>query len=63
VFAGWTAFSATVQPLLVGGVLVGLAIACFRLARDDGRGTWCEKCVARNPEEATTCEHCGARLA
>ena len=31
-------------------------VACLRLAQDDGRGTWCSECVARNPEGATTCE-------
>jgi hypothetical protein len=30
--------------LLVTVVLVGLGAACLRLAKDDGRGTWCEEC-------------------
>ena len=62
VLTGWAALSATWQPLPVAVVLVGLAIACHRLAQDDGRGSWCEACVARNPEGATTCGRCGALL-
>lgn len=51
-----------VLAALVALVLAGLGVACLRLAQDDGRGTWCPECVARNPEGATTCESCGARL-
>jgi hypothetical protein len=52
----------TVLTLLVAAVLAGLGVGCLRLARDDGRGTWCAECVTRNPEGATTCERCGAVL-
>ena len=60
--AVWAALTATVLPVVVAVVLVGLAIACVRLGQDDGRGTWCPECVARNPEDANTCEACGALL-
>jgi len=62
VMVGWAAWTQTVPRLLVAGVLAGLAIACVRLGRDDGRGTWCAECVARNPEDATACGACGALL-
>ena len=55
-------FSTPVPTLVIAVALVALGLACLRLAGDDGRGTWCERCVARNPEDATTCERCGARL-
>ena len=55
-------FSSPVPTLLMAVVLVALGVGCLRLAGDDGRGIWCSACVARNPEDATTCEHCGARL-
>ena len=54
--------SSPVPTLLMAVVLVALALGCLRLAGDDGRGTWCSACVGRNTEDATTCEHCGARL-
>jgi len=55
-------FSSPVPTLLMAVVLVALGLGCLRLAGDDGRGAWCPECVARNPEGASTCEHCGARL-
>jgi hypothetical protein len=48
--------------LVVGPVLVLFAVACVVVSRDDGRGRWCPECVARNPEDATVCESCGASL-
>ena len=48
--------------LVVGPVLVAFAVACLVVARDDGRGRWCPECIARNPEQATTCHSCGAPL-
>jgi hypothetical protein len=48
--------------LVVGPVLVLFAVACVVVSRDDGRGRWCPECVARNPEDAVTCENCGASL-
>jgi hypothetical protein len=48
--------------LVVGPVLVLFAVACVVVSRDDGRGQWCPECVARNSEDAVTCESCGARL-
>lgn len=43
-------------------VCVALGVGCLRLSRDDGSGTWCEECVARNPHNAPLCEACGAEL-
>jgi len=48
--------------LVVGPVLIGFAVACLLVSRDDGRGRWCPECVARNPEDAEVCERCGAPL-
>ena len=48
--------------LVAGPVLVLFAVACAVVSRDDGRGRWCPECVARNPEDADTCESCGAAL-
>ena len=48
--------------LLAGPVLVLVAVACVVVSRDDGRGRWCPECVARNSEDAVTCESCGASL-
>ena len=48
--------------LFAGPLLVAFAAACVVVSRDDGRGQWCSECVARNPEEATTCEAAGPRL-
>ena len=59
---GWAAISGTWQPLPVAVVMLALAVGCHRLAQDDGRGSWCEVCVARNPEDASTCGRCGALL-
>jgi hypothetical protein len=49
--------------LVAGPALVLFAVACWVVSRDDGRGRWCPECVARNPEDATTCESCGSALA
>ena len=48
--------------LVAGPALVLFAVACVAVSRDDARGRWCPECVARNPEEATVCESCGAEL-
>ena len=52
----------TVPALFVALVLAAVGIACVRLAGDDGSGVWCAECVARNPEDATSCRQCGALL-
>jgi hypothetical protein len=48
--------------LVAGPVLVVFAVACLIVARDDGRGRFCPECVARNPEDAETCQRCGHAL-
>ncbi len=48
--------------LVAGPVLVVFAAVCLVVSRDDGLGTWCPECVARNPEDAQVCEHCGHPL-
>ena len=48
--------------LVVGPVLLAFAVACLVVARDDGRGRWCSECLVRNPEDAATCQSCGAGL-
>ena len=55
-------FSSPVPTLVIAVALVALGLACLRLAGDDGRGSWCERCVERNAEDATTCANCGALL-
>jgi hypothetical protein len=51
-----------VWGLVAGPVLVVFAVACLVVARDDGRGRFCPECVARNPEDAETCQRCGHAL-
>jgi hypothetical protein len=48
--------------LVVAVVVAAMAVACIQLARDDGRGQWCDECLARNLEDAQRCENCGSRL-
>lgn len=48
--------------LVIGPALVACSVACVVVARDDGRGTWCPECVARNPADALTCERCGSAV-
>jgi uncharacterized membrane protein YqjE len=48
--------------LVVAVVVAAMAVACIHLARDDGRGQWCDECLARNLEDAQRCENCGSRL-
>ena len=48
--------------LVAGPVLMVFAVVSLVVSRDDGRGQWCPECVARNPEDATVCDNCGAPL-
>ena len=60
-FAAW-GLASDGWGLVLGPVLVLFAVACVVVAHDDGRGRWCPECVARNPDDATVCERCGASL-
>jgi ribosomal protein L40E len=48
--------------LVAGPVLVVVAVACALVSRDDASGQWCPECVARNADEASTCDNCGSAL-
>ncbi|GAB2769598.1 hypothetical protein GCM10027020_23600 [Nocardioides salsibiostraticola] len=43
-------------------VFAAVSIGCWRLSSDDGTGTWCEDCLARNAVDAPLCESCGSEL-
>ena len=48
--------------LVAGPVLIVFAVACALVSRDDASGQWCPECIARNADEASTCESCGSAL-
>lgn len=48
--------------LVAGPALIVFAVACALVSRDDTSGQWCPECVARNADEASTCERCGSAL-
>ncbi len=58
---GRPAYRAVVTLVLIA-VFAGTGFGCLRLSRDNGSGTWCEQCLARNPADAEVCETCGADL-
>jgi len=48
--------------LVAGPVLIVFAVACAVVSRDDASGQWCPECIARNADEASTCDSCGSAL-
>ena len=52
----------TLQYVVLTAVFAAVSIGCWRLSRDDGTGTWCEECLARNAVNAPLCDSCGSEL-